>query len=78
MISDDGNIIGSYLHGLFDDANARESILEWAGLKEVMAINYYALVEEGIDRVADEMERALDMKKILAIMDDGLSPATPA
>jgi len=78
VISDDGNIIGSYLHGLFDDANARESILEWAGLKEVMAINYYALVEEGIDRVADEMERALDMKKILAIMDDGLSPATPA
>ena len=68
VISADGQIIGSYLHGLFDQAEARNAILAWAGIKDVAAIDYHALVEQGIDRLADEMERALDMEKILALI----------
>jgi adenosylcobyric acid synthase len=68
VVSADGQIIGSYLHGLFDDAEARNAILGWAGIKDVAAIDYHALVEAGIDRLADEMERALDMEKIFALL----------
>jgi len=68
VISEDGQIIGSYLHGLFDEAEAREAILTWAGLKNVTAIDYHALLEKGIDRVADEMERALDLETIFALL----------
>jgi len=68
VISGDGQIIGSYLHGLFDTAEARETILEWAGLKNIAAIDYHTLVEQGIDRVANEMERALDLEKIFQLL----------
>lgn len=68
VISADQQVIGTYLHGLFDNAEARAALLAWAGIKDVAAIDYYAQVEQGIDRLADEMERALNMEKILALI----------
>jgi adenosylcobyric acid synthase len=78
VISGDGQIIGSYLHGLFDDSAAREALLRWMGLENVAELDYRALMEKEIDRLADELERALDVEKILALTDDHLSAALPA
>ena len=63
-ISDDGNIIGTYLHGLFDHPEAREYLLHWAGLDQVEEFDYQALQEKEINRLADSIEQHLNMQTI--------------
>ncbi len=64
-ISEDGQIIGSYLHGLFDQAEALESLLKWAGVKNVIAFNYDAYKESEIERLATSCEEHLDIDALL-------------
>jgi adenosylcobyric acid synthase len=51
--SDDGQILGSYLHGMFDNASACGALLRWAGLLSEHAIDAAALREASLDRIAD-------------------------
>jgi len=57
--SDDGQIIGTYLHGLFDDAQACAALLRWAGLHSDAAVDSAALREASLDRIADAAEPLL-------------------
>ncbi|MCL4104030.1 UNVERIFIED_CONTAM: hypothetical protein GTU68_034892 [Idotea baltica] len=57
---DDGKIAGTYLHGLFDTADACSAILDWAGLEKPLSIDRDALREKEIDRLADCFEQHLD------------------
>jgi len=57
--SDDGQIIGTYLHGLFDDAQACAALLRWAGLHGDAAVDSAALREASLDRIADAAEPLL-------------------
>lgn len=59
-LSEDGQVLGTYLHGLFESPTAREVLLRWAGLDEVEAIDYHALRERDIERLADLVEAHLD------------------
>jgi adenosylcobyric acid synthase len=61
-ISEDGQIAGTYLHGLFDDKNALQALLRWAGLQQVDDFDYHARREADIDRLADSCEQYLDWK----------------
>ncbi len=63
-ISEDGQVLGTYLHGLFESPEACNALLHWAGLKEKQAIDYHALREREIDRLADTLEQHLDMARI--------------
>lgn len=67
VISDDNAILGTYFHGLFDEAEARNTLLEWMGIESVQPVDYHRFVEHELDRLATEMERALDIDKILAM-----------
>ncbi|KEQ19489.1 cobyric acid synthase [Endozoicomonas numazuensis] len=67
-ISEDGQILGSYLHGIFDHPDACKSILEWAGLEQVIVSDYNSIREEGIDRMADAIEDSMDMSRIMGVM----------
>jgi len=67
-ISEDNNIIGTYLHGLFDEQFACNELLNWAGLKQAEAIDYSALKENEIDRLADAMEKHIDIDAILKLL----------
>jgi adenosylcobyric acid synthase len=58
-VSADDQIVGTYLHGLFDSAAACGSLLRWAGLTEVQPLDYTGLREAGIDRLADAVEAHL-------------------
>jgi adenosylcobyric acid synthase len=60
-ISKDNQILGSYLHGLFDNVSACNALLQWAGLEQVETPNYFALREQGIDLLADTLEQYLDL-----------------
>lgn len=63
-ISEDGQIIGTYLHGLFDHTEALEALLNWAGLEQVQRIDYRARQEADIERLADAIEAHLDLDKV--------------
>ncbi len=63
--SDDGQIIGTYLHGLFDAAPTRDALLRWAGLAVRKTPDYRQLREEGINRLADMLETHLDLRQWL-------------
>jgi adenosylcobyric acid synthase len=64
-ISEDGQIAGTYLHGLFDHPEACAAWLRWAGLHEVDAgFDYTQLREAGLERLADTVEQHLDWNKL--------------
>ncbi len=65
-ISKDNQIAGTYLHGLFDQPEALEQLLLWAGLKDVEIINYAQLREQSIERLADAVEAHLDLNKLFS------------
>lgn len=68
VLSDDGQIFGTYLHGIFDHSEACTAILQWAGLSEVRVESYDDIREDGINCISDTVEAHLDMDAILKIM----------
>ncbi len=60
VLSADEQILGTYLHGLFESQAACTALLKWAGLSEAEAIDYHAIREGEIDRLADTLEQHLD------------------
>lgn len=59
-ISDDKQILGTYLHGIFESAKACQALMHWAGLDQAETIDYATLREQGINRLADALESCLD------------------
>jgi adenosylcobyric acid synthase len=51
--SPDDQILGTYLHGLFDTPQALSALLCWAGLEAGASVDLAALREQSLDRVAD-------------------------
>lgn len=68
VISNDSQIAGTYLHGVFDQAESREALLNWAGLSNVTAIDYHQIQEDAIERLADEMEATLDIDRMISLL----------
>ncbi|WP_122679515.1 cobyric acid synthase [Pseudomonas viridiflava] len=58
--SADGQILGTYLHGLFESPAACSALLRWAGLRDVQEVDYHALRERDIERLVDLVEKHLD------------------
>lgn len=67
--SDDGQILGTYLHGLFDSPDACQLILRWAGLNDAKAIDINQIREQQLDRLADVLAEHLDMQKLQPILE---------
>jgi adenosylcobyric acid synthase len=59
-ISADDQVAGSYLHGLFDLPEACDALLNWAGYQPRQAVDFNALREAGIDRLADTLAEHFD------------------
>ena len=58
-ISDDGQILGTYLHGLFDAPEACQALLHWAGQPGTQAVDLDALREQSLERLADAMQAVM-------------------
>jgi len=58
--SADGQILGTYLHGLFDTPQASSALLRWAGLHTQNTVDTSALREASLDRIADATQPLLD------------------
>lgn len=66
-ISEDGQVLGTYLHGLFEAPDACQALLRWAGLEAAQRIDYQAMRERDIERLADLVETHLDTTRLLAL-----------
>ncbi|MFP5340804.1 MAG: cobyric acid synthase, partial [Gammaproteobacteria bacterium] len=66
-ISDDGRILGTYLHGLFEGPEACAALLRWVGLEVVQTVDYHGLRERDIERLADLVETHLDTARLRAL-----------
>lgn len=67
-ISSCGQVLGGYLHGMFDDPDACNLLLQWAGLEAAhsQAENMEQLREDGLNRVADAIESYVDLDTLFA------------
>ena len=63
-VSEDRQIMGTYLHGLFDSPKACAQILRWAGLTAVELVDYRQRREADIDRLADAIENNLNLESL--------------
>ena len=70
FISDDNKVVGTYLHGLFDEPKAAETILNWAsnGRLTETCFNLEAHREKQLEWLADECEAHLEIDKIKALI----------
>lgn len=64
--SDDDQILATYVHGLFDTPAACAALLKWAGLNATEKIDYSALREASLDRLATTLGEHLDLPRIFA------------
>jgi adenosylcobyric acid synthase len=67
-VSEDGQIIGTYVHGLFDHPEACGALLRWAGLQEPEMPDYRQQRVDQLDRLAQAVETHLDMERILRLL----------
>ncbi|RKP48453.1 cobyric acid synthase [Trinickia fusca] len=67
-LSDDGQILATYLHGLFDAPDACQALLSWAGLREAERIDHDARRLASIERLADEVAASVDMDALWRVV----------
>ncbi|WP_041363687.1 cobyric acid synthase [Methylomonas methanica] len=63
-LSADDQVAGSYVHGLFDLPEACNTLLAWAGYRQRQAVDFNALREAGINRIADSWAAYCDEAKL--------------
>ena len=73
--SGDGQILGTYLHGLFDRPDALAALLAWAGLADAERVDLAARREADLDRLADSLAANLDLLRLADCFDDGAAAA---
>jgi adenosylcobyric acid synthase len=66
--SEDGQILGSYVHGLFDRPEALAALLAWAGAGECERVDLAARREADLDRLADALAAHLDLARLAPIL----------
>ncbi len=71
-LSEDGRILGSYVHGLFDRPEACDALLAWAGYRGGVGgrqeLDMTARREADLERLADAVETHLDTARLAALL----------
>ena len=77
LLSGDGTVFGSYLHGIFDSDGVTEAVItklcEKKGITlETAAFDLKAYKEEQYNLLADLIRSSLDMEKVYDILNKGI------
>jgi len=67
LLSIDGQIMGTYLHGVFEQAQACQHLLQWAGLTKPETVDHQQNREFAIDLMADTLEQTITINHIMDI-----------
>jgi adenosylcobyric acid synthase len=70
LLSDDNQIAGCYLHGLFDTTDALGLVVNWLGSDINQGVSIDELENIAINRISDACQKYLDMGKIDQLLDD--------
>ncbi len=70
-VSADGRIAGTYLHGIFAADEFRRAYLSRLAGAPASGMSYHAVVEATLDKLADHLERHLDLDLLLTIANEG-------
>ncbi|AHN74759.1 cobyric acid synthase CobQ [Pandoraea pnomenusa] len=62
--SADDQVMGTYVHGLFDTPQALAALLTWAGARDAAMLDYNALREASLERLADSLATHLDLARV--------------
>ena len=65
-ISADGQVLGSYAHGLFDAPEALSALLSWAGVTAAETVDVAVRRQADLDRLADCLAEHLDLDRLAA------------
>lgn len=65
-VSSDLQIAGSYLHGIFDQADCSAALLSWAGLPKAAAIDIERERERQLERLADMIGKNLQLAPLFS------------
>jgi adenosylcobyric acid synthase len=74
VISPDGAVLGTYIHGLFDNDGLRKAIINYLAKRKGITVSgssvgYRELKNAQIDRLASVVESSLDMEYIFGLLD---------
>lgn len=61
-------ILGTYLHGIFDEPAAMSELLRWAGLEDAQAFDYAAEKERSLQRLGDSVAEHLDTERLRQVL----------
>jgi adenosylcobyric acid synthase len=64
-VSTDGQILGTYLHGLFEEPAACAALLRWSGLSTPLPHDHTLRREEMLNQLADALEHSVDVARLL-------------
>jgi adenosylcobyric acid synthase len=73
-LSADGQVAGSYVHGLFDHPQACAAWLQWAGLSRQVDYDYTQLREQSLEQLADNVCRHLNWSALAPYLPAGFKP----
>ena len=62
--SNDKQVMGTYLHGLFDSPKACNELLKWAGYNKQQSVNLNEIREAGIELITNALEEHFDFDKL--------------
>ncbi len=68
VMSDDKQVLGTYIHGVFDSAEMLNYLLQWAGLDDAEDFDYQQHQDKEIDRLADVVEKVLSVDKLKGLL----------
>jgi adenosylcobyric acid synthase len=68
-VSPDGLVMGTYVHGIFGNAEARAEILAGIGARS-NGVPFDSVVDRSLDEIAEALERSLDVRGLLSLAAD--------
>jgi adenosylcobyric acid synthase len=71
--SEDGRVVGTYLHGLFENHAARRALIEWLGARRGLRLETGEVParEQEYDRLASAVRAELDMALVYDLLERG-------
>lgn len=63
-ISDCNQVIGTYLHGIFDAVNVPNAVAAWLGVQKVAVVDHEGNKQDAINRIADAVESHLKLSQL--------------
>lgn len=64
----DNTLMGTYLHGVFDQPELLAELLTWAGLNQLESFDYPDFRDEQINRLADAVEEVMPLNALLSLL----------